>query len=67
MTFCGWCGVARTSRDPPQEPHYRDAVEGPSHVQDEISPGELAASRGVMRADGFVRVTLRAAQCGVGA
>ena len=22
----------RTSRDPPQEPHYRDAVEGPSHV-----------------------------------
>ena len=29
---CGWGGVARTSRDPPQEPHYRDAVEGPSHV-----------------------------------
>ena len=28
----GWGGVARTSRDPPQEPHYRDAVEGPSHV-----------------------------------
>ena len=22
----------RTSRDPPQEPHYRDEVEGPSHV-----------------------------------
>ena len=22
----------RTSRDPPQEPHYRDAVESPSHV-----------------------------------
>ena len=31
-TICGWGGVARTSRDPPQEPHYRDAVEGPSHV-----------------------------------
>ena len=31
-TRCGWGGVARTSRDPPQEPHYRDAVEGPSHV-----------------------------------
>ena len=31
-TRCEWGGVARTSRDPPQEPHYRDAVEGPSHV-----------------------------------
>ena len=31
-TRCGWGGVARTSRDPPQEPHYGDAVEGPSHV-----------------------------------
>ena len=30
--FCGWGGVARTSRDPPQVPHYGDAVEGPSHV-----------------------------------
>ncbi len=29
---CGWGGVACTSRDPPQEPHYRDAVEGSSHV-----------------------------------
>ena len=24
------------SFSPPQEPHYRDEVEGPSHVQDEI-------------------------------
>ena len=32
----------RTSRDPPQEPHYRDAVEGPSHVQDEVPRCELA-------------------------
>ncbi len=39
---CGWGGVARTSRDPPQEPHYRDAVEGPSHVQDAVPRGELA-------------------------
>ena len=31
-TRCGWGGVARTSRDAPQEPHYRDEVEGPSHV-----------------------------------
>ena len=31
-TRCEWGGVARTSRDPPQEPHYRDAVEGSSHV-----------------------------------
>ena len=31
-TRCGWGGVARTSRDPPQESHYRDEVEGPSHV-----------------------------------
>ena len=22
-TRCGWDGVARTSRDPPQEPHFR--------------------------------------------
>ena len=39
---CGWGGVARTFRDPPQEPHYRDAVEGPSHVQDEVPRCELA-------------------------
>ena len=38
----GWGGVARTSLDPPQEPHYRDEVEGPSHVQDEVSRCELA-------------------------
>ena len=31
-TRCGWGGVARISRDPPQEPHYGDEVEGPSHV-----------------------------------
>ena len=31
-TLWGWGGLARTSRDPPQDPHYRDAVEGPSHV-----------------------------------
>ena len=31
-TRCGWGGVARTSRDPPQEPHYGDEVEGSSHV-----------------------------------
>ena len=30
----GWGGGARTSLDPPQEPHYRDEVEGPSPVQD---------------------------------
>ena len=28
----GWGGVARTSRDPPQEPHYGDEVEGSSQV-----------------------------------
>ena len=37
-TLCG----GRTSRDPPQEPHYRDEVEGPSHVQDEVPRCELA-------------------------
>ena len=41
-TLRGWGGLACTSRDPPQEPHYRDEVEGPSHIQDEISRGELA-------------------------
>ena len=35
-TLCWWGGVARTFRDPPQEPHYRDAVEGSSHVQDHM-------------------------------
>ena len=42
MKICGWGGLARTSLDPPQVPHCRDAVEGPSHVQDEISRCELA-------------------------
>ena len=40
-TLREWGSLARTSRDPPQEPHYRNEVEGPSHVQDEISRGEL--------------------------
>ena len=31
-TRCEWGGVTRTSLDPPQEPHYRDEVEGSSHV-----------------------------------
>ena len=31
-TRWGWGGVARTSRDPPQEPHYGDEVEGSSQV-----------------------------------
>ena len=31
-TRCGWGGVARTSWDPPQEPHYGDEVEGSSQV-----------------------------------
>ena len=31
-TRCGWGDVARTSRDPPQEPHYGDEVEGSSQV-----------------------------------
>ena len=31
-TLRGWGGLARTSRDPPQEPHYGDAVEGSSQV-----------------------------------
>ena len=31
-TRCEWGGVTRISLDPPQEPHYRDEVEGPSHV-----------------------------------
>ncbi len=38
----GWGGLACTYLDPPQEPHYRDAVEGPSHVQDEVPRCELA-------------------------
>ena len=57
-TRCGWGGVARTSRDPPQEPHSMDAVEGPSHVQDEVPRGELAGlqldPRSTRRCDGVV-------------
>ena len=41
-TLCRWGGVARISRDPPQEPHYGDEVEGPSQVQDEVPRCELA-------------------------
>ena len=37
----GWGGVARTSLDPPQEPHCRDEVEGPSPVQDKVPRCEL--------------------------
>ena len=32
MKTLRWGGLARISRDPPQDPHYRDEVEGPSHV-----------------------------------
>ena len=55
-TRCGWGGVARTSRDPPQEPHYGDAVEGSSQVYDEVSGGELgglqSGPRSTRRCDG---------------
>ena len=44
------------SFSPPQESHDRDAVEGPSHIQDEISRGELAGlqpgPRSTWRCDG---------------
>ena len=57
-TLRGWGGVARTSLDPPQEPHYRDAVEGPSPVQDEVPRCELAGlqsgPRSTRRCDGVV-------------
>ena len=32
MKTLRWGGLARISHDPPQEPHYRDEVEGPSHI-----------------------------------
>ena len=57
-TLWGWESLARTSRDPPQEPHYRDAVEGPSHVQDEVPRCELGGlqprTRSTRRCDGVV-------------
>ena len=57
-TLCRWGGVARTSLDPPQEPHYRDEVEGPSPVQDEVPRCELASlqsgPRSTRRCDGVV-------------
>ena len=57
-THCGWGGVARTSRDPPQEPHYGDEVEGSSQEQNEVSRGELGGlqpdSRSTRRCDGVV-------------
>ena len=42
MKTLRWGGLARISHDPPQDPHYRDAVEGPSHVQYEVPRCELA-------------------------
>ena len=60
MKICGWGGVARTSLDPPQEPHYRDEVEGPSQVQDEVPRCELAglqpSPRPTRRCDGVVDI-----------
>ena len=54
----GWGGVARTSLDPPQEPHYRDEVEGPSPVQDKVPRCELGglqpSTRSTRRCDGVV-------------
>ena len=32
MKTLRWGGLARISHDPPQDPHYRDEVEGPSHI-----------------------------------
>ena len=60
MKICGWGGVTRTSLDPPQEPHYRDEVEGPSQVQDEVPRCELAglqpSPRPTRRCDGVVDI-----------
>ena len=57
-TRCGWGGVARTSLDPPQEPHCRDEVEGPSPVQDKVPRCELGGlqphTRSTRRCDGVV-------------
>ena len=54
----GWGGVARTSLDPLQEPHYRDEVEGPSPVQDKVPRCELGGlqprTRSTRRCDGVV-------------
>ena len=41
-TLRGWGGVASPTRNLPQEPHYGDEVEGPSHVSDEVPRCELA-------------------------
>ena len=50
--------MARTSLDPPQEPHYGDTVEGPSPVQDKVSRCELGGlqprTRSTRRCDGVV-------------
>ena len=60
MKTLRWGGLARISRDPPQDPHYRDEVEGPSHVQDEIPRCELGrptrnpGPRSTRRCDGVV-------------
>ena len=48
--------MARTSRDPPQEPHYGDEVEGSSPVYDAVSGGERgglqSGPRSTRRCDG---------------
>ena len=57
-TLCRWGGLARASGDAPQESHYRDEVEGPSPVQDELPRCELAGlqpgPRSPRRCDGVV-------------
>ena len=40
-TLCGWGGLARISRDPPQESHDRDAVEGPSRLVQQRGRGSF--------------------------
>ena len=40
-TLCGWGSLARTSRDPPQESHDRDAVEGPSRLAQQSGRGSF--------------------------
>ena len=57
-TLRGWGGLARTSLDPPQYPHYRDAVEGPSHVSDEVPRCELGGYNKALVRRGDVTVWL---------
>ena len=59
-TLCRWGGVARTSLDPPQEPHYGNEVEGSSTYKTKYRVANWAAYNQALVRRGDVTVWLSA-------